>query len=109
MMGQIHKDVFKEKVETSTWMEENTQNLFALIKRSGVLWIPSIANVFPLLDGDNYGNKVQIKRFDHIPNTIELVGKTCQMICEKRANNVRWKLWHVHVNIKVSSSLSPFT
>jgi hypothetical protein len=37
--------------------------------------------VFPLLGGNNQGDygvvrKVQIKRFDHIPNMIELAQKT---------------------------------
>jgi len=46
-----------------------------------VLWIPSIANVLQLLGGDNQSghgvvHKVQIKRFDCIPNMIELVVKT---------------------------------
>jgi hypothetical protein len=70
----------KKKSRLAPWMEENTQNLFALIKKSGVLCIPNIANVFPLLGGDNLGgcgavrSKVQIKRFYHILNTIEFVG-----------------------------------
>jgi hypothetical protein len=45
------------------------------------LWIPSITNVQALSSGDNQGGydvmcKVQIERFNYIPNTIELVGKT---------------------------------
>jgi hypothetical protein len=56
-------------------------NLKAQIGNRGVLWIPSITNVLPLWGGDNQGgycvlHKVWIERFDHIPNTIELVGKT---------------------------------
>jgi hypothetical protein len=56
-------------------MEEAIQNLLTQIQSHGVLWIPNIANVLPLLDGDNQGgygvvHKVRIKRFDHIPNTI---------------------------------------
>jgi hypothetical protein len=64
-------------------MEEGVQNLLAQIG-SCVLWIPSITNVLPLLGGDNKGgygvvHKVQIKRFNCIPNTIELAGKTSNM------------------------------
>jgi hypothetical protein len=46
-----------------------------------VLWIPNTANVLPLSGGNNHGGygvvrKVQIKRFDRIPSTIELAKKT---------------------------------
>jgi hypothetical protein len=62
-------------------MEESIRNLLAQVRSRGVLWIPSITNVFPLSGGNNEGGygvvcKVQIKKFDHIPNTIELARKT---------------------------------
>ncbi len=46
-----------------------------------MLWILSTINVFPLLNGNNQGgygvvHKVQIERFNHIQNTIDLMGKT---------------------------------
>jgi hypothetical protein len=49
-----------------------------------VVWIPSTTNVFPLLGGDNHGgygvvHKVRIKKFNHIPSTIELAGKASKM------------------------------
>jgi hypothetical protein len=58
--------------------------LVAQIKNCGVLLISNIANVPSLLGGDNQDGynvvcKVQIERFNHIPNTIELVGKTPKM------------------------------
>jgi serine/threonine protein kinase len=62
-------------------MEKGTWNLLAQFGSHGVLWILSIVNVLPLSNGDNQGgygvvHKVWIKRFDCIPRTIELVGKT---------------------------------
>jgi hypothetical protein len=62
-------------------MKEGIQNLLAQIGNCSVLWIPNTTNVLPLLGGDNQGDygvvrKVQIKRFDHFPSTIELVKKT---------------------------------
>ncbi len=58
-------------------MEEGSQNLIVQIGSCGVLWIPSITNVFLLSSGNNQGDygvvrKVQIERFDHIPSMIEL-------------------------------------
>jgi hypothetical protein len=46
-----------------------------------VVWIPSTTNVFPFLGGNNQSGycvlwKVQIKRFNRVPSTIELVRKT---------------------------------
>ncbi len=72
---------FLKKVRQAPWMEEGVQNLLAQIGSRGVLWIPSTTNVPPLLSGNNQGSydvvlKVLIERFDCIPNTIELVGKT---------------------------------
>jgi hypothetical protein len=51
------------------------------IRSYGVLWFPSMANVFLLLGGDNQGDfgvvhKMWIERFNHIPSTIELAGNT---------------------------------
>jgi hypothetical protein len=48
-------------------MEEGTQHPLTQIGSRGVLWIPSIANVLPLLGGDNQGGygvvcKVQIEK-----------------------------------------------
>jgi hypothetical protein len=65
-------------------MEEGTQHPLTQIGSRGVLWIPSIANVLPLLGGDNQGGfgvvcKVRIEIFNGIPSTIELVGKTPKM------------------------------
>jgi hypothetical protein len=73
----------------------------------GVLWIPSTINVFPLLDGGNYGGygvvrKVWIKRLYHIPNMIELVGKTPK-------TNDKWRFWHAYVNIQMLSNSFPST
>jgi hypothetical protein len=34
-------------------MEEGAQNLIVQIGSCGLLWIPSITNVLPLLGGDN--------------------------------------------------------
>ncbi len=74
--------IFSKKIARLTpWMEKGTRNLFVQIRNHGVLWIPSMANVLLLSSGNNQGgygvvHKVQIERFDHIPNTIELVGKT---------------------------------
>ncbi len=64
-------------------MKKSLRNLLAQIGSHGVVWIPSTTNVFPLL-GDNHGGygvvrKVQIKKFNHIPSTIELVRKTLKM------------------------------
>jgi hypothetical protein len=65
-------------------MEEGTQNPFTQIRSRGVLWIPSIANVLPLLGGDNQGGygvvrKMGIEIFNCIPSTIELAAKTPKM------------------------------
>jgi len=38
-------------VRLAPWMEKGVQNLLAQIGSHGVLWIPIIANVFPLLGG----------------------------------------------------------
>jgi hypothetical protein len=70
---------FLKKVRLPPWMGEG--NLLAQIGSCNVLWIPSITNVFPLSSGDNQGgygvvHEVWIKKFDHFPITIELVGKT---------------------------------
>jgi hypothetical protein len=49
----------KKKEKLAPWMEEATQNLLTQIGSHGVLWILSIANVLPLLNGllngDNQG------------------------------------------------------
>jgi hypothetical protein len=65
-------------------MEEGTQNPFTQIGSRGVWWIPSIANVLPLLGGDNQGGygvvrKMRIEIFNCIPSTIELAAKTPKM------------------------------
>ncbi len=75
------KNWLKKKARFTPWMKEGIQNLLAQIGNCGVLWIPNTTNVLPLLGGDNQGDygvvrKVQIKRFDHFPSTIELVKKT---------------------------------
>jgi hypothetical protein len=69
-------------------MEEGAQNLLAQIWSCGVLWIPTMTNVLPLLGGDNQGgygvvHKVWIERFDHIPNIIELAGKSTPKMDDK--------------------------
>jgi hypothetical protein len=66
-------------------MEKSDWNIFTQIGRHDVLWIPSMVNVLPLSSGDNssgYGvvHKVWIEKFDCIPNTIELAGKTPKMV-----------------------------
>ncbi len=63
--------------------------LLAQIWSRGVLWIPSTTNVLPLLGWDNQGGygvvcKVRIKRFYHIPNIIELVGKSTPKMDDKQ-------------------------
>jgi hypothetical protein len=50
--------------------------------------------VFPLLNGNNNGGygvvcKVRIKRFDHIPSTIELAGKTPKMDDKQKTSKNR--------------------
>jgi hypothetical protein len=65
-------------------MKKNLRNLLTQIGSHGVVWIPSTTNVFPLLGGDNHGgygvvHKVRIKKFNHIPSTIELAGKALKM------------------------------
>jgi hypothetical protein len=62
-------------------MEKGAQNLLSQIGSQGILWIPSIMGVLHLLSMDNQGGygvvcKVCIQRFNHIPNTFELVRKT---------------------------------
>jgi len=47
------KNFSKKKVILAPWMEEGIQNLFTQIGSRGVLWIPSMENVLPLLTGDN--------------------------------------------------------
>jgi len=49
------KNWLKKKTRITPWIEEGVQNLLAQIANYGVLWIPSIANVFPLSGGDNQG------------------------------------------------------
>jgi len=76
-------------------MEEGARNLFIEIRSYGVLWIPNIANVFPLLGGDNQGafgvvHKMWIETFNHIPSTIEFAGNTPKTygkweICKQRS------------------------
>jgi hypothetical protein len=78
------KNWLKKKTRITPWIEEGVRNLLAKIANYGVLWIPSIANVFALSCGDNQGgcgvmHKVQIERFVHIPSTIELAKKTLKM------------------------------
>ncbi len=63
------------------WSKKRHSRPFGPIGSYGVLWIPSTTNVLPLSGGNNEGGygvvcKVQIKKFDHIPNTIELARKT---------------------------------
>ncbi len=75
------KNFSKKKVRQAPWMEKGVQNLLAQIGSCDVLWIPSTTNVPPLSSGNNQGSygvvlKVLIERFDYIPSTIELVGKT---------------------------------
>ncbi len=53
MVSQILKNWFKKKARLAPWMEEGAQNLLDQIRSHGVLWIPSIANVLPLLGGNN--------------------------------------------------------
>jgi hypothetical protein len=53
MVSQILKNWFKKKTRLAPWMEEGAQNLLDQIRSHGVLWIPSIANVLPLLGGNN--------------------------------------------------------
>jgi hypothetical protein len=77
-------------------MEEGTQNPLTQIGSCGVLWIPSIANVLPLLRGNNQGGygvvcKVWIEIFNCIPSTIELVGKTPKMD-DKWEVNKQWSM-----------------
>ncbi len=74
----------KKGARLAPWMEKGTKNLLTQIGNHGVLWIPSIANVLPLLGGDNKGgygvmHKVQIEIFNCIPSTIELTRKTPKM------------------------------
>jgi hypothetical protein len=73
-----------EKISWWAKFSKKKARLVAQIANYGVLLISSIANVLPLLGGDSQGGygvvcKVQIKRFNHIPNTIELAGKTPKM------------------------------
>ncbi len=86
---KISKNWLKKKAKLAPWMEQGAWNLLAQIWTPGVLWIPSTTNVFPLLGGDNQGgygvvHKVQIKRFDHIPNTIELEGEITPKMDDKQ-------------------------
>jgi hypothetical protein len=55
MVGQVHEEFLKKKARLAPWMEEGTQNPLTQIGSCGVLWIPSIANVLPLLRGNNQG------------------------------------------------------
>jgi hypothetical protein len=62
-------------------MEEGVWNLCVQTKSCAILWIPSTTNVLSLSGGDNQGGygvvcRVRIKRFNCIPNTIDLVWKT---------------------------------
>jgi hypothetical protein len=45
----------KKKAKLAPWMEESIRNLFAQIGSCGILWIPSMKNVFPLLGIDYQG------------------------------------------------------
>ncbi len=81
MVGQFLKNWLKKTMKLAPWMEEGVWNFLTQIGSCGVVWIPSIANVLPLLGGNNHGGycvlcKVQTKRFNRIPSTIELVTKT---------------------------------
>ncbi len=51
--AKISKNWLKKKAKLAPWMEEGTQNLLDQIINHGVLWIPSKANVLPLLGGNN--------------------------------------------------------
>jgi hypothetical protein len=55
MVGQVLEEFLKKKARLAPWMEESIQNLFTQIGSSGVLWIPSMENLLPLLNGDNQG------------------------------------------------------
>jgi hypothetical protein len=79
--AKFTKNFSQKKLSLTPWMEEGAWNLFTKITSYGVLWIPSMANVFLLLGGDiqgGYGvvHKMWIKRFNHIRNTIELTRNT---------------------------------
>jgi hypothetical protein len=74
------KEFFKKEGEISTMDIRRCLKPSSQIGNHGVLWIPNTRNVFPLLGGNNQGGynvvpKVQIKKFNRIPSTIELVGK----------------------------------
>jgi hypothetical protein len=96
--AKFSKNWSKKKAKLTPWMEEGIQNFMAQIGSSGVLWIPSTKNVLPFLGGDNHGgysvvHKVQIKRFNHILSTIELVGKMPKVddkrkVCKQRSVEV---------------------
>jgi hypothetical protein len=45
----------KKKAKVTPWMEKGTRNLFTQIGSCGVLWMPSMTNVFPLLCIDYKG------------------------------------------------------
>jgi hypothetical protein len=100
----------KKKVRLAPWMEQGTQNLLAQIGSHGVLWIPSTTNLFPLSGGYGVVQKVRIKKFNHILNTIEMVGKTSKMDEKQEARKQQLgKPWHACANIQVSSNSLPST
>jgi hypothetical protein len=53
MVGQIFKDFFEKNAILAPWMEEGAWNLFTQIGSHGILWIPNMTNVLPLLGGNN--------------------------------------------------------
>jgi hypothetical protein len=53
MVGQILEELVEGKGEACTINGQGTQNLLAQIGSSGVLWIPGIESVLPLLGGNN--------------------------------------------------------
>jgi len=92
--GPNSQRCFSKKVRLPPWMGECVRNLLAQIGSCGVLWIPSITNVFLLSSGDNQGGygvvrEVRIKKFDHFPITIELVGKTPKMDDKRETHKQR--------------------
>jgi hypothetical protein len=94
MVGQILKELVEEKDDVWPWMEEGTWNLLAQIGSCVMLWILSTTNVLALLGGNNWDGygvvcKVWIERFDHIPSTIELVGKTLKMDDKQKTHKIQ--------------------
>jgi len=92
MVDQFLEKLVKTKARLAPWMEEGVRNFLAQIGSHGVLWIVSTSNVSLLSNGDNQGGygvvqKVQIKRFDYIPNTIKLTRKTLKTDDNQKTHN----------------------